>query len=141
MTGILYPVFVEVALTFALFFWMAYERFKAFRDGQVQKGAHRGIPYTWPERAAIVSNAFHNQLEVPMLFYAVVAFSMLTGAADHIMVLLAWAFVLLRLVHAAIHTTYNHVPHRFYAYAFSSMFVVIMWIKLFLHVVTAGAAA
>lgn len=139
MTAILYPVFVQVALTFALFGWMGLERFKAVRAGTVQRGSNAGQKPIWPERAAIVSNAFHNQLEIPMLFYACVAFCMLTGAADTLMIALASAFAFLRIVHAAIHTTYNYVPHRFIAYAIGGGVVMLMWLRLFLHVTTAGA--
>ena len=35
--------------------------------------------------------------------------------------LLAWAFVALRIVHSAIHCSYNKVIHRFYAYVAGSM--------------------
>ena len=44
-----------------------------------------------------------------MLFYAVTAFALLAGGADLPMVVLAWAFVLTRLVHAAIHIGPNKV--------------------------------
>lgn len=37
MTGILYPVFVQVGLTFTLLFLMGFERFKAVKAGTVQK--------------------------------------------------------------------------------------------------------
>ena len=139
MTRILYPVFVQVALTFALFFWMGAERVKAVRAGTVKRGADAGQKPVWPERAGVISNAFHNQLELPMLFYAAVAFAILAGGVDSVMIALAWGFALMRLVHAGIHTTYNNVPHRFMAYALGAAFVLAMWVKLFLHVSTGGA--
>jgi hypothetical protein len=139
MTRILYPVFVQVALTFALFFWMGVERMKAYRAGTVKRGADAGQKPVWPERAGVISNAFHNQLELPMLFHAAVAFAMLAGGVDSLMIVLAWAFALMRLVHAGIYTTYNNVPHRFMAYALGAAFVLAMWVKLFLHVSTGGA--
>lgn len=138
MTGILYPVFVQVGLTFTLLFLMGFERFKAVKAGTVQKGANAGHKPVWPERAGVVSNAFHNQLELPMLFYASVAFTMLAGGADHIAIVLSWGFALARLVHGAIHVTYNHVPHRFLAYLVCSVFLLLLWIKLFFHVATGG---
>ncbi|MCB1483299.1 MAG: MAPEG family protein [Hyphomicrobiaceae bacterium] len=136
--AILYPVFVQVALTFGLQIWMGLERFKSVRSQTVQRGAHAGLKPIWPERAGVVSNAFQNQLEIPMLFYAAVAFSMITSAVDALMVSLAWAFVITRLVHAFVHTTYNFVPHRFIVYLAGSLIVLAMWVRLFLHV-SAGA--
>ncbi len=138
MTGILYPVFVQVGLTFVLFFLMGVERFKAVKARTVQTGAHAGQKPVWPERAGVVSNAFHNQLELPMLFYAAVAFTMLSGAVDHIAVGLAWAFAIARIVHGAIHVTYNYVPHRFLAYVTGGAVLLLLWIKLFVHVATGG---
>ncbi len=138
MTGILYPVFVQVGLTFVLFFLMGFERFKAYKAGMVRRGEDAGQKPVWPERAGVVSNAFHNQLELPMLFYAAVAFTMLAGGADHVAVALAWAFAAARLAHGIVHVTYNHVPHRFLAYAIGALFLLLLWTKLFLHVATGG---
>lgn len=137
--SILYPVLVQVALTFALLIWMGRERLAAVRAGSVQRGEHGGSKPVWPERAAVVSNAFHNQFELPMLFYAAVAFAMLAKADDYLMIALAWAFALLRLVHAFIYTTYNNVPHRFTVYLIGSIVLLAMWFRLALHVSMASA--
>ncbi len=132
--NILYPVLVQVGLTYFLQLWMGLERLRAVRAGTVQRGANPGVRPTWPVRAGVVSNAFHNQLEMPMLFYAAAAFALLTNAADPVMIALAWGFALLRLVHAFIHTTYNNVAHRFAVYIVSSMVLLAMWVRLGLHV-------
>lgn len=131
---ILYPVLVQVGLTYFLQLWMGRERLKAVRAGTVQRGANAGIRPTWPARAGVISNAFHNQLEMPMLFYAASAFALLANAADPTMIALAWGFAILRLVHAIIHTTYNNVAHRFTVYIISSMVLLAMWVRLGLHV-------
>lgn len=132
-TAILKPVFVQVALTFFMLFWMAKERLGARARGEVE-APPPGMRPTWKGRAGIVSNDFHNQLEMPVLFYVAVAFAMIANGVDDIMLMLAWAYVILRLVHAAIHTTYNHIPHRFLAYFTSNLVVLAMWVKLAIHV-------
>ena len=137
--SIVYPVFVQVLLTFLLQMWMGRERLAAVRAKTVRRGEHEGAKPVWPERAAVVSNSFHNQLEMPMLFYAVVAFALIAGAADWTMLALAWAFAISRLVHAAIYTTYNKIEHRFLVYLFGSTVVWFMWGLLALRVVTGGA--
>lgn len=133
-TAILQPVLVQVALAFFLLIWMAKERFGARKRGEIDP-VPPGVRPQWKSRAGIVSNAFHNQLEMPMLFYAVVAFAMIANGVDDVMVTLAWVYVALRLVHAAIHTTYNHVPHRFLVYLASNAVLLAMWAKLAIHVV------
>jgi hypothetical protein len=135
--SILKPVLVQVALTFLIQMWMAKERIGAIRAGSVVRN-EPGVRPTWTGRAGTISNAFHNQLEVPMLFYAVVAFALIAQAGDTTMLYLAWAYVALRVVHAAIHTTYNYIPHRFAVYAFSNFVLIAMWAKLGAHVLQAG---
>ena len=56
------------------------------------------------------------------------------------MFVLAWAFVLTRLVHAAIHIGPNKVRWRSPAFGLGFLIVVLMWIKLLLHVLSAGLA-
>lgn len=127
--SLLVPVLVQALLTFVLMFWMGFERYRAYRDRQVQMGPPGTRP-VWTGRAGTISNAFHNQLEMPMLFYAVAAFALITDAADWEMTALAWVFVALRLVHAAIHTTYNYIPHRFFAYLASNVALIAIWVNL-----------
>jgi hypothetical protein len=139
--AILYPVFVQVFLTLAVLLLLAVARARAIRAMDRQRGnpdlalgrAH------WPEDATKRAANFRNQFEVPVLFYAVVAFALLTRAADFPMVVLAWAFVLTRLVHAAIHIGPNKVRWRTPAFALGFLAVTIMWVRLFVHVATAGA--
>ena len=131
--SILKPVLAQVLLTFVILFWMAKERLGAMRAGKVTGGTGGARP-VWPERAAVVSNAFHNQFEMPVLFYAAAAFALAAGMADTKMIGLAWAYVALRWVHTAIHTTYNYIPHRFLAYLASNFVLIAMWVNLALGV-------
>jgi hypothetical protein len=94
----------------------------------------------WPDDAAKRAASYRNQFEAPVLFYAVVAFALITKGADTLMIVLAWLFVLTRIVHAAIHIGPNKVRWRSPAFALGFAIVAIMWIKLFLHVVSSGAA-
>lgn len=126
-TAILYPVFVQVTLTFFLQGWMRKERIGAIRRGEVQFKDIALREQKWPPRATQISNAFHHQLEVPVLFYALAAFLMITSQVSTVFVVLAWLFVLARLVHATIHTTINRQPYRFYAYAAGSAILAVMW--------------
>jgi hypothetical protein len=48
--------------------------------------------------------------------------------ADLLFVVLAWLFVLSRLVHAYIHTGTNYVRHRFNAFATGVFILMAMWI-------------
>jgi hypothetical protein len=86
----------------------------------------------WPARVAQIGNCFHNQLELRVLLYVLVAFILITRV-------LAWAFVLARLVHAYIHTGSNDVQSRFYAMAASLMAVIAMCAIFAVRILSAGA--
>lgn len=137
MVDILYPVFALVLLTFLFVVWMARERMGALKRGEIAR-PDPGIRPDWPGRAGKVSNAYLNLVELPVLFYAVVAFAMIAKGDDTMMVLLAWLFVAFRYAQAFIHATYNKILHRFLAFLGGILVLAAMWIKLFMHVVTAS---
>jgi len=127
-TAILYPVFVLVLLTFLLQLWMRKERLGAIKRREVKFSDISLREQKWPPRATQIANAFHHQLELPILFYALVAFLMITSQIDTVFIVLAWLFVAARLFHAYIHTTSNKQPHRFYGYAAGSVVLMAMWV-------------
>jgi len=70
----------------------------------------------------------YEPVQVPLLFYVIVVLAWITKQADLIFVVMAWIFVLSRLVHTYIHTTSNHVPTRFNAFAVGVIVLLLMWI-------------
>lgn len=136
MANILYPVFALVLLTLLMAFWMGKERFAASKRGEVK--FEPGVRPVFRDRAGQVSNAYHNLLEMPVLFYAVVAFAMLTKGDDGLMIILAWLYVASRYAQAFVHATYNKIMHRFGAFVVSLLVLAIMWVHLFLHVASAA---
>ena len=76
------------------------------------------------------SNNLKNLFEIPILFYLAAMIAMLLLIQDDMLVLLAWGFVILRVVHSMIHCSYNRVMHRFFAYLISCLFLMFMWIRL-----------
>jgi hypothetical protein len=61
----------------------------------------------------------------------------MTAKADFLMVLLAWAFVATRIVHALIHTGANIVPRRGGAFALGALILMIMTAILLLRLLAA----
>lgn len=138
--SIFYPVFVQALLALVVGGLMAVARARAITSMDRQ----RGNPdlalgrVVWPEDAAKRAASYANQFELPVLFYAVTAFALIAKGADLIMIVLAWAFVLTRLVHAAIHIGPNKVRWRSPAFGLGFLIVLLMWVRLLLHVVTRG---
>jgi hypothetical protein len=125
--AVLLPLFVQVVLTFALLFWMAYRRTAAFRRGAVKAGDIALREPNWPPEATQIANAFHNQLEVPVLFYVLTILALITRHADLVFVVMAWIFVALRLGHAFVHTTDNYVGRRGPIYILGVIVLALMW--------------
>jgi hypothetical protein len=90
--------------------------------------------YAWPEDAEKRAHNQRNQFELPVLFYAVATFALILAAVDLTLVVLAWAFVASRVVHAAIHIGPNKVRWRGPAFILGFLIVTAMWVKLFIDV-------
>ena len=139
---ILYPVFVQVLLTFVVYGLLAVARGRAIAAmDRGSRGAELALGrVVWPPDAAKRAANQRNQFELPVLFYAVVAFALLTKGVDFLLLLLAWLFVLSRLAHAAIHVGPNRIRWRSPVFALGLLILAGMWLKLFFHVVTGGFA-
>jgi len=93
--------------------------------------AHRLLP-----DSAAASNNLKNLFEMPILFYLAAMLAMLLLIQDSLLVLLAWGFVGMRVIHSLIQCTYNRVIHRFYAYFVSCLFLLLIWIRLATYILS-----
>jgi hypothetical protein len=128
--ALVYPMLVQVGLTFALLFWMARERYVAIKTRVVRPAQIALGEPGWPITATKVANSFRNQLEVPILFYLLVVLAIQTRMIDGVLVALAWVFVSTRLAHAAVHTTCNDVMVRGSVFGVGVLVLFAMWIWL-----------
>jgi hypothetical protein len=124
---VLLPLFVEVILTFWLLFWAAALRTRAIASGSTKTRDIALREPNWPAPVKQVANAFHNQLELPMLFYVLTILAWDTHHAGTVFVALAWLFVILRVIQAVIHVTDNHVRRRGLAFILGAIVLAIMW--------------
>jgi hypothetical protein len=140
MQAMLTPVFALIALTFILLFWMSVLRINAIRHGQVNPQAISLREPNWPPRATQISNAFHNQLETPLLFYVVTLLSLITNTADSILWVLSWMFVLARIAHAYVHVTSNRIDRRGPLFLIGAVGLCLMWIIVAARIILASSA-
>ena len=134
---ILLPVFVQVALTFAMLFWMASARTRSVKSGETKIRDIALGQSAWPTRAQQISNNYASQFQIPVLFYVVVTLALFTRTADLIFVVLSWLFVMARIAHTYVHATSNHVPTRFNVFAVGVFVLLIMWIYFAFKILTA----
>ena len=74
-----------------------------------------------------VVNAYQNQLELPLLFYVLTILAWITKQADFLFVVLAWVFVVLRVLHALIHVTSNNLGQRAALFMAGAIVLAMMW--------------
>jgi hypothetical protein len=73
---------------------------------------------------------FRNLFEMPVLFYFALVVAAITGQTDPLLLGLAWAYVIARVLHSAIHCSYNKVMHRFQAFVLSYFVLIVLWCVL-----------
>ena len=134
---VLLPVFVQVALTFAMLFWMASARTRSVKSGETKIRDIALGQSAWPTRAQQISNNYASQFQIPVLFYVIVILALFTRTADFIFVVLSWLFVLARIAHTYVHATSNHVPTRFNVFAVGVFVLIAMWVWFALKIFTA----
>lgn len=135
-TSILYPVFAMFLLTMLCLFSLGISRLGAIQQGKVKISFYQAYNKgTEPERLHLLSRHVHNHFEVPPLFYAGVLLAYVTNSATDTAVAFAWAFVITRLIHSAIHLTINNVTYRFLAFGAGLISVTGLWVTVFLNVI------
>jgi len=128
---IIYPMFALVVLTFIIGFSTGISRLVSAKKGHVDRRYFKLLSgYTAPDYIVKLGRNFSNLLEVPVLFYALGIILLVLGINNALMIVCAWAFVGLRIIHSFIHVTYNNPIHRFFAFLLSSSIVLIMWVQL-----------
>jgi hypothetical protein len=132
---ILLPLFVEVILTFALLFWLGPLRARDFRSGLREEDIALRQP-NWSKPALQVQYSFSNQFELPVLFYVLTILAYVTHHAGTLFVVLAWVFVIFRLLQAYVHVTNNKVRLRGAFFGVSAVALAIMWIVFIVEILT-----
>jgi hypothetical protein len=126
--AVLLPLFVEVLLTFGVMLGMMYWRTSSLRRGETRFDDIALREPNWPKRSQQFAYAFSNQFELPVLFYVLTILSIITRHADFLFVVLAWIFVLFRVLQAWIHVTSNNVRLRGGFYGVGALVLVVMWL-------------
>lgn len=125
---IFWPAIAMVALTIVVWVRMYRTRIAQMKRERI----HPQSVATSAQSAAKLTDSkaadnFRNLFELPVLFYLALVVAAQTGNVNLVTLTLAWAFVALRIVHSAIHCTYNKVYHRFYAYFFGGVVLWVLW--------------
>jgi len=135
-TAILWPMIGHAVLVGIVYGVLRVRRYGAVRSGEakVSQFRERGSE---PSSSAAVSGNLMNQFELPMLLHAVCLALYVTNGVSYISVTLAWLFIVLRYVHAAVALTGNRIRYRSPAFAAGAVVMGLLWLYFALHL--AGA--
>ena len=128
MNSILTPTLALVVLSLLVWIWMYATRIPAMQraDIQPQDVKFPADLQRLPDGARQVADNYNHLMEQPTIFYALVFYIFLVGHTDQFHIYLAWAYVLLRVVHSLIQCTINIVTLRFSVFALSTLVLMVM---------------
>ena len=141
-TAILAPAAVLVIWSLIMLLWMAGTRFPAMAkvgsDLSKSPPGGRGsdLEGVIPDKVNWKSHNYTHLIEQPTLFYATVVILALTNAGHGLNLNLAWAYVVIRIIHSIWQATVNLVNVRFFLFIASTVCLLIMainalWVTLF----------
>jgi hypothetical protein len=134
---ILIPAATLVLWSMVVLVWVTVTRFSAIaripKDQRrtIAKAGTRGhnLEPLLPERANWKSHNYTHLMEQPTVFYAAVLILAVTGAGVGINVMLAWAYVGIRIIHSLWQGTVNKLPLRMLLFALSSLCLIALAIN------------
>ncbi|MXO92948.1 MAPEG family protein [Erythrobacter arachoides] len=135
-TVILVPAAVLVLWTLIMLVWMIVLRLPALAKlgrtkEQMRGGRGQDLDKVLPGTLQWKAHNYIHLLEQPTLFYAVTIMFALVGASEGD-VLLAWAYVAIRVIHSLWQAVVNTIPVRFALFALSTLVLLAMTVKLLL---------
>ena len=128
------PAAVLVLWTLIMLTWVAATRFSAMAkagvDLKTAPPGGRGVNLdgVLPESVQWKSHNYTHLVEQPTVFYATVVILTIMGAGA-LDVLLAWAYVALRIVHSLWQATVNRIPVRFSLFLLATACLLVLAVR------------
>ncbi len=125
-TMILTPVLALICWTLLVWCLMYVRRIPAMKTAGIDPddARHPGSLDILPSRARAAADNYNHLHEQPTVFYALAFYTALAGNGTELTLSLAWAYVILRVLHSVVQTTVNKVMLRFSLFALSSLVLI-----------------
>ena len=118
------PVIALVLWCGVIWSWMYITRIPAINKARMKLDpmAPRGEQMAQlPAQVRWKADNYNHLMEQPPLFYAVAICLALLGDVSTLSLSLAWSYVVLRVAHSLVQTTFNHIVTRFSVFFVSSL--------------------
>jgi len=131
-TAIFLPFVGTMLLTIVVWFYMYARRIPFIMRNEFtpQQLTPSELARLSPPEVANPSDNLKNLFELPTVFYAVVLYLYAAGQVDGLYLGAAWIFFSFRVLHSAVHCTFNFVPLRFWLYAISALALWFMVLRI-----------
>jgi hypothetical protein len=125
------PVMALVAWSLVMWAWMYAQRIPAMHKAGVKPRDARfpGSLNILPDGARAAADNYNHLMEQPTIFYAAALAIQVAGHVDAIGVHLAWAYVVVRVLHSLLQVSVNLVPVRFLLFAISTGVLAAMVVR------------
>ena len=127
----LYSILALVGWTFVMWVWMYATRIPAMKKANidVEELSRTGSPLVLPPNVARVADNYNHLHEQPTLFYALVLCAASLGAVDGVQIVLAWGYVVARIVHSLVQSIRNPILLRFGIFSLGSVLLFALFLR------------
>jgi hypothetical protein len=122
-TSLLTPMLALIVWSLAMLVWMYATRIPALRKAGIAPADAREASSldALPLGVRQVAHNYNHLMEQPTIFYALVVYSYLAGQQNPLNLILAWAYVALRVIHSLVQATVNIIVVRFSIFMLASL--------------------
>lgn len=126
--SLLTPILALVVWSLMMTVWMYATRIPAIQRAGIDPGEAREPTAldALPLEVRQVGYNLNNLMEQPTVFYALVAYTYLAGQQNAVNLILAWAYVAIRVVHSLVQATVNIVLVRFSLFALGTLVLAVL---------------
>jgi hypothetical protein len=126
------PFVGMMVLTLVVWLYMYARRMPFLARSGLLKKQMTALELTQASPPDVVSSSdnLKNLFELPVIFYALVLYLYATNGVDSAYLVAAWIFFLCRILHSAVHCTFNLIPLRFFFYLMASLALWFMVLRV-----------
>ncbi len=135
MDNFLTPVLVLIIWSLIIWCVMYARRIPAMKKAGIDPDSGRNPDGEWkslmPDHAQFAAHNYNHLMEQPTIFYALMFYIQISGFAtgDTMAHRLAWAYVVLRILHSLVQITVNKVLIRFSLFSLGTIVLIVMALR------------
>ena len=135
MDQFLTPVLALIIWSLIIWTLMYARRIPAMQKAKILPDSASSPDGDWksklPDHTQWAAHNYNHLMEQPTIFYALMFYLQLSGSAsgDTMALRLAWAYVILRVLHSLVQVTVNKVMIRFGIFTLSTIILIVMALR------------